>query len=78
MVAQGSVPRDVPESPNRAKAKAKEAKKSQQGAHAPSAARVSKPSEDAQLLKKVIPFFLLLLAISYTYVAQLARVTSVI
>lgn len=57
ILLQGSVPRDVPESPSTSKAKAKEAKKGQQAGHAPSAARVSKTSEDAQLLKKVSQIF---------------------
>ena len=50
---QGSVPRDVPESPRQSKAKAKEAKKGRDAGPPTAAALAAKPSEDAKLLKKV-------------------------
>lgn len=50
---QGSVAREVPESPRQAKAKAKENKKGRDGGMPAAAARTPHTSEYAQQLKKV-------------------------
>ena len=50
---QGSVAREVPESPRQAKAKGKEGKKGREGGMAPAPARTPQTSEYAEQLKKV-------------------------
>ena len=51
---QGSVAREVPESPRQAKAKAKDNKKGRDGGMPAAAARTPQTSEYAEQLKKVI------------------------
>ena len=57
---QGSVAREVPESPRQAKAKAKDNKKGRDGGMPAAAARTPQISEYAEQLKKVTCLFTLL------------------